>query len=406
MRDGLLPRRAHGAPAGHPAVDDQDGRGGALMTAAPPGSGSPCASTAAASVRRRPVVDHEDEHAAGALGRVGDLDVVDADAGVGGQGGDLGQHARPGRARGCAARPGGRAGRCGPAGCAGPRWPTAARRAARPRSCGGHAGAHRRCRSLDESVEGVDDGGGVLRADVGPDARDARPPPGSCRGSRRRPAGAARRPARPRRWPRSSGWRPPGAGRGRPRRPGGRGRRRRATRTSAPRLMTTHLSRSKEARSVAAVGVSTQTAPSKRSGSAPCSPICSDPAMGWPPMKRGWSASSTMAVLTPLTSVTTASAGARRPRGRAATPATAVAGVATKTTSASGSSPTASTTSPAERLGAPGPRRRRGPRRASPAGAGRGRWSRRSARSRPRAPGGAPARQSGRSSRSPWAPCR
>ena len=84
-----------------------------------------------------------------------------------------------------------------------------------------------------------------------------------------------------------------------------------STRTSAPRLSTTPLRRSKTSRSVTAVGVSTQTAPSKRSGSAPCSPICSEPAIGCPPMKRGWSAASTMAVLTPLTSVTTASG--RRP---------------------------------------------------------------------------------------------
>ncbi len=59
--------------------------------------------------------------------------------------------------------------------------------------------------------------------------------------------------------------------------------------------------------SVALVGVRTHTAPSKRSGAAPRSPICSEPAIGCPPMKRGWSAASTMAVLTPLTSVTTAS---------------------------------------------------------------------------------------------------
>ena len=40
-------------------------------------------------------------------------------------------------------------------------------------------------------------------------------------------------------------------------------------------------------KSVALVGVRTQTAPSKRSGSAPRNPICSEPAMGWPPMNRG-----------------------------------------------------------------------------------------------------------------------
>ena len=38
-------------------------------------------------------VDDQDEHAAWALRRVGDLDVVDADAGIGRQRGDLGQHA-------------------------------------------------------------------------------------------------------------------------------------------------------------------------------------------------------------------------------------------------------------------------------------------------------------------------
>ena len=52
-------------------------------------------------------------------------------------------------------------------------------------------------------------------------------------------------------------------------------------------------------------------------------------------MKRGWSAASTMAVFTPLTSVTTTSA--VRPSvesTRRTTAATAAAGVATKTTSA------------------------------------------------------------------------
>ena len=36
-----------------------------------------------------------------------------------------------------------------------------------------------------------------------------------------------------------------------------------------------------------AVGVSTQVAPTKASASAPSSPSCSEPAIGWPPMKRG-----------------------------------------------------------------------------------------------------------------------
>ena len=93
----------------------------------------------------------------------------------------------------------------------------------------------------------------------------------------------------------------------------------------------------------------------------------------------------------------------RRPTGH---PATEVAGTATKTTSASRSSPAASMTSSLERRARAGPRRRRARTRASPVAAARGRWTRRSARSRRRAPGGAPRPQSGRSSRSPWAPWR
>ena len=52
------------------------------------------------------------------------------------------------------------------------------------------------------------------------------------------------------------------------------------TRTSASRSATTLCSLSKASRSVAVVGVSTQTAPSNRSGAAPGSPTCSDPAIG------------------------------------------------------------------------------------------------------------------------------
>ena len=148
-----------------------------------------------------------------------------------------------------------------------------------------------------------------------------------------------------------------------------------STSTSAPRLITTPFRRSNEARSVAAVGVRTQTAPSKRSGSAPCRPICSEPAIGWPPMKREWSAAATMAAFTPLTSLTTASARRRgSSRSRLASLAAAAAGTATKTTSASASSPTASTT-PRPRPPGPGARRHRCPRRASRAVAGRGRWT-------------------------------
>src|SRR6185437_10096532 len=95
----------------------------------------------------------------------------------------------------------------------------------------------------------------------------------------------------------------------------------------------------------AAVGVSTQVAPVNRSSSAPSSPTCSDPAIGWPPTNRGWGTAATTGPFTPATSVTTRSG--RRfgsASSRLATAPTAPAGVATTASSASASSPTASTT--------------------------------------------------------------
>ena len=56
-----------------------------------------------------------------------------------------------------------------------------------------------------------------------------------------------------------------------------------------------------------AVGVSTQVAPTKRSPEAPSTPTCSEPAMGWPPTKRGWSTVATSGPFTLPTSVMTAS---------------------------------------------------------------------------------------------------
>ena len=57
--------------------------------------------------------------------------------------------------------------------------------------------------------------------------------------------------------------------------------------TSAPRDVTTDRMRAKASGSVSTVGVSTHVAPSKRLASAPSTPSCSEPAMGWPPTNRG-----------------------------------------------------------------------------------------------------------------------
>ena len=109
--------------------------------------------------------------------------------------------------------------------------------------------------------------------------------------------------------------------------------------TSAPRPDTIERRSAKARPSVRSVGVSTHTAPRKRVGSAPATPSRSEPAMGWPPTKRGSSTASQMERLTEPTSVTSPAVAARTWR---ASSATALTGVATKEASAWGSVPTAS----------------------------------------------------------------
>ena len=94
VRDRLLPPASARCPGmGHAPVHDEMR---ALTQVLGPARGTPCArSTAATRVSASAPVDHEDEDAPRALGGAGDLDVVDADAGIGGQRRDLGQHARP-----------------------------------------------------------------------------------------------------------------------------------------------------------------------------------------------------------------------------------------------------------------------------------------------------------------------
>ena len=57
--------------------------------------------------------------------------------------------------------------------------------------------------------------------------------------------------------------------------------------------------------SVPSVGVSTHVAPSNSSAAAPSTPSCSEPAIGWPPTKRGSATASTIGAFTLPTSVTT-----------------------------------------------------------------------------------------------------
>ena len=91
------------------------------------------------------------------------------------------------------------------------------------------------------------------------------------------------------------------------------------------------------------VGVSTHVAPANRSASAPSGPSCSDPAIGWPPTKRGWPTAATIGPFTPPTSVTTSAEAGSRSSSARATSAIVATGVATKATVASRSSPSAST---------------------------------------------------------------
>ena len=109
--------------------------------------------------------------------------------------------------------------------------------------------------------------------------------------------------------------------------------------TSAPMVTMAERTVAKVSSTVAVVGVSTQVAPSKRSALAAAMPSCSEPAIGWPPRKPGWSTAATTDALTLPTSVTTRWPASSR---RRASPATAPTGVATIVRSEVGSSPTAS----------------------------------------------------------------
>ena len=92
------------------------------------------------------------------------------------------------------------------------------------------------------------------------------------------------------------------------------------------------------ARRCRAVGVSTQVAPTNRSASAPSTPSCSEPAIGWPPTKRADASRARRARPrrrpAPFTEPTSVTTGA--PASSAATTASAIAptGTATNTRSA------------------------------------------------------------------------
>ena len=170
----------------------------------------------------------------------------------------------------------------------------------------GHPAPHG-AEGLDEQVEGLDDGIGVVVADVGPDGGLAGGDPGhvpEAAGGQLQQGGVllahARRPG-PSGWPRSGGARgrppppasragpapgPPRWPRGRPGRcgPGCRRRGRWWRWGSGPRWRPRRARRRRPPR-----------------------PTCSEPAMGWPPTKRGWSTEATSGPLTLPTSVMTAS---------------------------------------------------------------------------------------------------
>ena len=74
--------------------------------------------------------------------------------------------------------------------------------------------------------------------------------------------------------------------------------------TLAPSALTAERTVANASGSVLAAGVRTQVAPSNMSGSEPSTPSCSEPAIGWPPTKRGWSSLATIGPLIPATSVT------------------------------------------------------------------------------------------------------
>ena len=90
--------------------------------------------------------------------------------------------------------------------------------------------------------------------------------------------------------------------------------------TSAPREVTTDRMRAKAPSSVSPEGVSTQLASTNIAGSAPSTPSCSEPAIGWPPTNRGSPTASTTGAFTPPTSVTT-------PPGATASASTTISGI-------------------------------------------------------------------------------
>ena len=320
-------RRCSGGRHGRPVSPAAARTGRNPRAISPPRNSSPCAaSTSRISTPRSPSAEWDD------------LEVGDVDAELGGQrehlGGGAGAvgdgDAHLGQVLGAAGDP---AGQVDP-GVAGRGSSTAEQRVP---VVAGHDVAAPAAEPVDEAVERVDDGVAVLGADVGPDGRVARRRCGSCPGSRRRPGAAGRRAPRPARRPgvisvaavRWGTWRHDGHQRvvavGREgddlgaevgHDPSARRRRRR--------------------RRCSAVGVSTQTAPSNRSASAPSTPSSSEPAIGWPPTKRGSAiAADASDAFTLPTSVT--SAGGRGQRRGGPRRRSAQTGVATNVISASGS---------------------------------------------------------------------
>ena len=233
-----------------------------------------------------------------------DLEVGDVDAELGGEREDLGRP--PGTVRDRDAHLGQVGGAGDPARQVGARraGPRRAGRAARRGRRRPRRRASRRGRRSGRRARRRSRRGSRRRCPAR--SRDGPTRCGSCRGSRRRPGAAARRAPRPGRRPapisvaaarwgtwltrrrRALSWRSGGEGHDL-----GAERRTRPTRPWRTRC-----------RAVSGVGVSTHTAPSNSSGSAPSSPSCSQPAIGWPPTKRGSSTAATTGALTLPTSVT------------------------------------------------------------------------------------------------------
>ena len=189
--------------------------------------------------------------------------------------------------------------------------------------------AHRR-QPRDRVVDRRHQRVGVGEVDVAPDRGVARRPRASRRGSSgRSPAAARPRRTAPARPGRRARWRARAAG----------ARRRPSARSCVSASIAAGRAPSsreqpvqalvERRRSVRAVGVRYQVAPSNRSARACSTPAVSAPASGWPPMKRGSSTAATSARLVEPTSVTTQSAPARRQRLARPRPAARRTGAAT-----------------------------------------------------------------------------